>query len=415
MRETSQLQIDLSAIDQNVRLIRRIVGRDCAICPIVKADAYGMGTTRIAKQLVDSGADMLAVYTPEQARELARHGLSKPVLVLMPVREVTRVDDLYRWLICGQLHLAVHDAAHLRDLIALAERFGATIPVQLEVDTGMTRGGCSAGEVQLILGAIAQSRWVHLAGLFTHFANAHGDAASCDRQLTALDDILSRHASLIPRDCLIHAANTYATLRHERFHRSMVRIGLAWAGYGMESIIGGEIIADGQSLQPILTWTSSIVQVKSVEAGTRVGYGSRWTARRRTLVGLVPVGYADGYPIGLGAVDERLKGASVAIVETSANGTRGTRRFAPVIGQVNMDQITVDLTDLAGDDRTIEVGASVELITPDAAAPNHLPRLASMAGTIPTEMMCRLNPRIQRSYVSTGVQESKRAASAASR
>jgi alanine racemase len=406
MHDTSQLHVDLTAIDHNMQVIRRVVGRDCAICPIVKADAYGLGAVRIARQLVESGADMLAVYTPEQAGELARAGISGvPTLILMPVRDITRVDELYRWLVCGRLHLTVHDLDHLHDLRALAERFGAKIPVHLEVDTGMCRGGCSLDDVGPILSEIASTRWLHLAGVFTHFAAADNDVGHTDRQLAKFHSVIDENAAAIPADCLLHVASTYAMLRHPRFHKSMVRVGLAWAGYGLESMQGGEIIVAGEDLWPSLTWSSRVVQVRMIDKGTSIGYGGKWTATRRSMIGLVPVGYADGYPIHSGATDARPRGAQVGVV--AEGGGAVSHGFVPVVGAINMDQIAIDLTDVAfvpgSPGAGIGVGSTVELISPHASAPNHLPKLAAMAGTIPHELICRINPRIRRTFHVTRV------------
>jgi alanine racemase len=198
-------------------------------------------------------------------------------------------------------------------------------------------------------------------------------------------------------------AGTFATLRHQRYHKTMVRVGLAWAGYGLEWLGGGEVISAAEQLKPIVTWKSSIVQIKKVRQGTPVGYGSRWGAERPSVIGLVPVGYADGYPLELGSRDGHTEGAAVGVIGNQSLHAAPT--FAPVIGAVNMDQITVDLTDAVAhaesQGRAMGVGATVELITPDPAAPNHLPKLARMAGTIPHEMLCRLNPRLKRVYTSS--------------
>jgi alanine racemase len=194
-------------------------------------------------------------------------------------------------------------------------------------------------------------------------------------------------------------ASSFATLRSKRFHKRMVRIGLAWAGYGSEWMEGDEVVEAADQLRPIVSWKSRLVQIKSISKGTPVGYGSRWTAKRNSVIGLIPVGYADGYPMGLGSRDSKHKTASVAVF---AEGDSSPIGYAPVIGAVNMDQITIDLTDLSAKFAKIgsrlAVGGLVELISPDRAAPNHLSNLSRMAGTIPHEMLCRLNPRLKRVY-----------------
>ena len=451
MRETSVIEVNLSAIDRNVALLREIVGPGCGLCPIVKADAYGLGGARVARRLAASGVDLLAVYSPDQAASLARGAVAAPVLVLMPVYDITRTDDLYRALVSGQLHLTLHDEPHFERLVKIAERFGAVIPVHLEIDTGMSRGGASPTEAIRLLRRVAATRWLRLAGIFTHFSNARTDAARTSAQLAAFDAVLDEPGVVIPSDCVRHVASTYSLLRHSRFHRSMVRFGLAWAGYGADDLTRGsdgeqcafdgtvtptgEIVAGAERLEPSVTWASRLVQLKTVEAETSVGYGSLWTAPRRSVLGLVPVGYADGYPVtrvpspgstgpgstGHGSTGHGSTGHGSTGHGSSGHGSRGApplvavlvgasgaerRLFAPVVGAVNMDQLTIDLTDVVGasspGDTGVAVGTRVELITADCAAPNHLPRIAAAAGTIPHEMLCRLNPSIRRAYLSEG-------------
>jgi alanine racemase len=403
LRDMSVIEINLSDLDHNVRVLRRIIGPECGLCPIVKADAYGLGAVRIGKRLSYEGANMLAVYTPDQAGELLKAAVGSRILVLMPVREIARVDELYRGLIADKVHLTVHDNDHVSDLIAITERFGLTIHVHLEVDTGMSRGGCDIDEAANVLERIAGCRRLKLAGVFTHFSSAEANVDLTNRQLAAFDKLLKAQAEHIPADCRVHAANSFATLRHPRFHKSMVRIGLSWAGYGVEWMQGGEVVAEAENLRPIVTWRSRLVQVKKIQQGTTVGYGSRWTARRPTTLGLVPVGYADGYPMGLGSRDENPKGACVAVLDRGRDGVEqgGLLGYAPVVGSVNMDQISIDLTDVvtrSGAGMNVGIGSIVELISPDVKAPNHLPALAELAGTIPHEMLTRLNPRIKRVY-----------------
>ena len=396
MSETSRIRINLSAVESNIRVIRDIVGPESVICPVVKADAYGLGAAPIARHLVSAGAGMLAVYTSAQAATLARAAVGGPILVLQPVREMDRIDEAYRLLIRGDLHLTVHDEEHLDDLGRIAEKFATVIPLHLEVDSGMCRGGCPVAVAPGIAKRIASHRWLRLAGMSTHFARAGTDACFTNKQLAVFDAVLKKCASDVPEDCLIHAANSIATLRHSRYHKTMVRVGQAWAGFGAERITDGEFPGQAAELRPIISWRSRIIQVKTIERGTTVGYGSYWTAKRRSRIGLVPVGYADGYPMGLAATDDDPKPPSVR-VDSPKQDTHG---FVRVIGHVNMDQISIDLTDLASPRQPSEigVGTEVELIGTDPRAPNHLPTLARVAGTVLHQLLCSLNPRIKRMY-----------------
>jgi alanine racemase len=390
MRNANRIEIDLTAVAHNMAVLRRIVGPSCAICPVVKADAYGLGIVRVAKCLVQAGADMLAVYTVQQAAELFGGAVSGPVLALMPVRSVEAADEAYRALVCGRLHLAVHDGGQLEDLMTLANRYGLILPVHLEVDTGMCRGGCDPLEAPDLLRRIAAHPRLELAGIYTHFASAETDLELTLRQQARLEALLVEHAKLIP--------NTAAALRDRRFHGMMIRVGQAWAGYGPECITG-PCLPEAERLQPAVTLRSTIVQIKTIAAGARVGYGATWAAPRASVIGLVPLGYADGYPLALSSREDGTPRACVAVLGPDRRAERGPRRaHAPIVGRVNMDQISIDLTDVVGDGDGIDVGATVELITPDRGAPNHLVTLARAAGTSPYELLCRLNPRMRRVY-----------------
>ncbi|MHC5023531.1 MAG: alanine racemase [Planctomycetota bacterium] len=400
MLDASVLEINLSAVVRNLHTIRRMVGRHCALCPIVKADAYGLGAAKVAPALVEAGADLLAVYTPAQAAELLESGLRIAVLVMMPTRDLRPRGSLAAALDAGQVHLALHDAPQLDDLAALARRLASPLPVHLEVDTGMSRGGCPLDDAPALIRRLHEDPRLLLAGLFTHFARAEHDDPYTDRQMSIFNRLLESERDLIGPDCLVHAANSFALLRDARYHKSMVRFGLAWAGYGPEWMTGERRIDAAAPLEPVLAWSSRVVHVRTIPAGTTVGYGATWTARRRSRVGLVPVGYADGLPMGLGSTDAEPRPAVVGVRLDDESGP--CRHHVPIIGAVNMDQVTIDLTDVPlprDDARASGLGLHVELISTDRQAPNHLPTLARAAGTIPHEMLCRLNPRIPRRHV----------------
>jgi alanine racemase len=394
MQDTSTIDIDLTAIDHNMSVIRRVVGDSCALCPIVKADAYGLGVARVARRLVSAGAEMLAVYSLRQAIETAAavNGAT-PILVLMPVSDIAREDELVRLMLGGQLHLVVHDEANLAALDACAATIGVTLPVHLEIDVGMSRGGARPDEASRILRALAASQRLSLRGIFAHFSHARTDAAITARQLEIYDGFIAAHRSLIPRNVIEHVASTYALARSTRYHRSMVRFGLAWLGYGLEELAApGAIMAPGD-LRPAVRWSSRVVQVKDVPAGTPVGYGARWTAPRNSTIALVPVGYADGYPV---LRDARAGGGQWVRL----HAPDGATLEVPVVGAVNMDQITLDVTGLVAGDQHRWIGCEAELISRDPSSKAHLFRLADASGMIPHEALTRLNPRIARTVSS---------------
>lgn len=389
MRPTSVIRIDLAAIDANIAAIRRLVGGSCRLCPIVKADAYGLGAARIARRLAPA-SHLLAVYSPQQAVALAEENLGVPILVLMPIRELSRGDELYRPLLAGALHATIHDESQLRSLARSGERLGVRVPVHVEVDVGLRRGGVDLDSAGELLHSVLRRRSLRLAGVMTHFSDSKRDPAGTAAQLAAFDRLLA--GIELPETCLVHVSSTHSLLRGRRFHRGMVRFGLAWAGYGAEDLPEGERLEESSLLRGAVTWSSEVVHAKRIPEGSGVGYGSTWIARRPTTVGLVPVGYADGFPTTAG-------GRAELVVSSPDPRLRATATV-PVIGAVSMDQITVDLTDLgAAAAPESFVGWGVEVVGADRARSNYLPAVASRAGCLPHELLCRMNPRLPRVHV----------------
>lgn len=445
----SRLEIDLTAVGRNVTILRSALDaardasasaahepndtpdhpeapvahtqRKTALCGVIKQDAYGLGAPRVAKKLAALGVELLAVYHLDEARALADTPIQTPVLVLSPVRTIERQDPVYRLAVRGRLHLTVHDLPQVAELTAIASRLGVRLPVHVQLDTGLGRGGALDADARQIVEQIATSQRLQLAGLMTHFAAPATDDAFTREQAKAfkgwvqsIKPILQAHPNAITTtagvagELHIHAANTAAALRARAFHGSMVRIGQGLYGYGFDGFtdpLAVEFASFGKQLQPALRWLSRIVHVHEVPKGSTVGYNRTFKAARPTRVALVPVGYADGYPIALsnnakvnitgrlwdqGRQSGHLAAARVETFERPA--------FAPVIGRVSMDQLTIDVTGLP--ESLIKVGAEVELVGQDPLAPNHLPVLAKAAGTITHDLLCRIGLGIERLYVS---------------
>lgn len=386
MDELSRIDIDLSAIGRNLGVIRQIVGDDCRICPVVKSDAYGLGLHRVAGTLEAGGADMFAVYAPGEAVELVATGSRLPILVLMPVRELSMVDPMYLGLRTGQVHLVVHDVANLDLLESFAMEFEILLHVHLKLDTGMHRGGCDPGDGTGLLERIMDCPGLHLAGICTHFSSSSTCRETTDRQMDRFETFIDANADLIDSDCLIHCATTASLNFGDRYARSMVRVGLGWSGSSpnptMDSAISG--------LSPVLRWTSRIVQVRHVARGERVGYDGDWCPDRDSTIGIVPVGYVDGYPT---PPRDHLQSSSPLVVGLLRNDQ--LLGYAPVVGKVSMDQLTIDLTD-ACEANSIPSNSRVELLSSVQGTPNDIQSLAIAAATKPHAIISRLHPRICR-------------------
>jgi alanine racemase len=384
MNPTSRIEIDLGSLDSNLAAWRKLIGPQCSVCAVLKADAYGLGAVQLGRRLATAGVKTVAVYSPDQATAIANAGLPVNVLMLMPVDQMSRTDPLYRIAVEGRLHLTVHSTTQLDRVETIGLSFGVKIPVHVEVDTGLSRGGMLPEEADRVLASLTGRKYVRLAGIFTHAASASDDIGFTDRQLLRFDELVRRNAHRIPPDAVIHFAGTHAALRDRRYHKAMVRIGLGLLGYGVSDVTTPPMVSEPPKLRPVVRWLSQVVHVHEVPPGTPVGYAGLFTTDRPTRLGVVPVGYADGYPLAL---------SNKGVVRIAA----GERDLlpAPVRGRVNMDQIIVDLTELPG----AAIGSEVELYAADPHAPNALPKLAELAGSNCYEMLCRLSSRLPRRYV----------------
>ncbi|MBC8523103.1 alanine racemase [PVC group bacterium] len=386
MHDQSLLRVNLSAIEQNCLAIRSHIGSHCKLCAVVKADGYGLGAIRIGKELAKH-ADMLAVYSADEAGALLAAGIETELLVLAPVYGVERFHPLYRGLINGNVHLVIHGEDQLEAVLQMAKRFGSAIKVQVKVDTGLRRGGCDVEEATHVLRKLFDDKRVILSGVMTHFSSAVHDQEMTKLQHRRFDEVILPLASKLPTNCLIHEANTAATVQWQWTHRNMVRVGLAWTGTVPPPIQGLD------SFYPVVSWTTHLAHIRSVKKGEQVGYGGTWCASRDSVIGVVPVGYAAGYPTGVGD-DGNQAGAFVNVLCQRMEKSIGD---APVIGAVCMDQIAVDLTDISSS--KIRLGCGVELLSTRVCSKATLQNVSIAANVVPHAVISRISSsKVQRAY-----------------
>lgn len=411
--DISWLEIDLTRLERNFLALRRLVqpvkdpSTDTsttdpkaptarpparpAICGVIKKNAYGLGASAVAHRLVKAGCDMLAVYSPDEAEYLINKSVNCPILLLSPLRELGRTDALYRPAIAGKLHVSIHDLDQLQIVNQIGRTFGIKVPAHLYLDTGMSRSGLNAQQFADLIHGLDKTPHIRIAGVYSHLATADNDPDFAYEQLEQLESVIADQADYLPKDCVVHLANSFATLRDRRLHLGMVRPGLALYGYGPE-LLSGPILQDTPVLEHTVRWVTRINHVQRYPRWTSVGYGCIHKLKRNSVVGVISVGYGDGYPLALG------NQASVRVILDDS----GAYLDAPVLGRVNMDQLSIDLTDTpgfsdGGDIHTL-MHAHVHVISDDPAAPNSVPNLARLANTHPYEILCRLSKDLPRKY-----------------
>jgi alanine racemase len=363
--ERAHARIDLAALANNVRRVVQAAGSSRVIA-VVKADAYGHGAVPCSRIAIDAGAFALAVHTIAEAEQLRMHGLTAPIVVMGPLRGE-------EWVRAGET--AVEVVTWTPEGIYAAVESGA-IGVHLELDSGMGRVGARPEDVPALSDAAVASG-ANVVGIMTHFATADArdgeQAAFFGEQLVRFRAAAAGLKQTFP-SARIHAANSAATFRDPRAAFDMVRCGIAL--YGCSPF--HEDPAD-LGLRPVMNVVSYVAMVKTIRSRDSVGYGRTWRAQRGTRLGLVPVGYGDGYARALG---------------NNADALVDGRRV-PVIGAVSMDQLTVDL----GPESTDAVGAPVVLLGGTGAERITAEELARRRGTINYEITCGMNQRLPRVYV----------------
>ncbi|MGA1265741.1 MAG: alanine racemase [Phycisphaerales bacterium] len=399
MAPRSEVIVDLDALDHNLATIRGMLAPGTSLGCVVKADAYGLGAPPIARRMARH-VDMLVVFGLDEAEAVHAAAPGVPQLVLMPVRSIEAGSRCHGMLRRGLLHCAAHDLGQVEALAAQATQLDVRVPLHVEVDTGLGRGGARPPEATAMVQAILRSGSLDLAGVFTHFASSGGSETATDAQRVIFESWV--RAQPLPPACLVHSASTFAAIRHERFHHRMVRLGLAWTGLAFEGTRDGRFLAQTRQLRPVVRWMSHVMLAQRLPTGAMVGYGSRWVARGPSVVGLVPAGYADGYPL-LPMDPARLRpahGERRQVRVRVGEGPASRWEAVPVVGAVSMDQIAVDLTAVAPQLPGQGLNAEVELISSDPAAPNHAVRSAAMVGQHAYALLCGISARVPRRYES---------------
>ncbi|HST03819.1 MAG TPA: alanine racemase [Chloroflexia bacterium] len=370
------MEIDLSAVSDNVRAVKQWIGPHCNVMAVVKADGYGLGAIQMAGAAQTGGATWLAVACVDEAVQLRNAGFDAPVLVMGYIQPSEAATVVARKLTpivhCIETALALERAA-----VALGLP-GDSVAVHIKVDTGLGRFGCLPDEFLPLAESVAGLPHLRLEGLMTHFAEADStDLSFAHEQLARFASLQKQAEEHGLHFDFTHASNSAATLALPGAHFDLVRTGILLSGHLPAAHLAGRVL-----LRSALTLRSKLARVYEACTGDSVGYGRTWVAQRPSIVGLVPLGYADGFRRTLSN-----KGAVLV---------RGV--LCPVIGRVSMDQFSVDLTDVGG---ALE-GDEVVLIGKQGDQEITADEVADWAGTISYEIFTGIARRVPRRYVRNG-------------
>lgn len=362
----SWVEVNREALAQNVRTIKRLVGEDVTLMATVKADAYGHGAVAVSRVALQNGAEYLAVASMYEALELRDAGIDAPILVLSytpiyAVREALRHD----------ITVTVYDLELARAYDKVAQEVGGRLKVHVKIDTGMGRlGVLPSGAVTLFRHLVAMPN-IEIEGIYTHFSVADVDSAFTEEQVRVFKGVLVPLRAGGIQFKHIHVSNSAGTLLGEDFHFNMVRTGLLMYGY-----TDSQLAARPDGIQPILTWKTTVAQVKTLPPGHHVGYGNEYTTHNHERVALLPVGYGDGLrraPVNWGTV---LVGG----------------KHAPILGRVSMEKTVVSVNHIEG----VSVGDEVVLLGRQGSAEITAETVAERLRTSPYEVLTSVLPRVPR-------------------
>lgn len=368
-----QADVDLGAIRHNLLEIRRKIKPDTKLMAIIKADAYGHGAVQVANA-VDDIADAYGVAIIEEAVELRKAGITKPILILgFTAKEQ---NDL---VVAYDISQTVFQYEMAEALSKEAVRQGRTVKIHIKLETGMSRiGFADTMESIQDIKRIAKLPNIKIEGLFSHFARA--DEKDRTSTLAQLDKYRKFNEQLEKEQIFIpvkHLANSAGIIEFPEAYFDMVRSGITTYGiYPSDEVDQNKI-----KLIPAMEWKTHVVYVKDVEPGVGVSYGATYVTKTKTRIATIPVGYADGY-------SRNLSNTGKVIIHG---------QYAPIIGRVCMDQFMVDVSDISD----VKQGDVVTLMGRDGDAYISIEELAKWSHSFSYELVCTVGKRVPRVYSKT--------------
>lgn len=369
---SSWLELDAAAVRHNHAQIASVIGPKCALGVVVKGNAYGHGLLEMASIFVNhQEATCFFVASLSEALVLRKNGVRQGICALVPAD-----SGLFEEAIARDIEIVCPDITFLSVIIAAARRVQKRVRIHLKIDTGLSRlGCCGVSEALELADAINRAPEVELWGVMTHFA----DTASSELCFTCEQQARFSHIcqqlrarGLNWRYTHTAASGALDVIRDD----TIVRVGTLLYGYWKSPEQRARYQALGWSfdVKPVLSWKSRVFQVKSIKAGCSIGYGHDLFADTDKVLAVVPVGYADGYPRAL----------------SNRGQVKIRGQFAPVIGRVSMNLLTVDVTGISG----VTAGDVVSLLGgyPGVLASD----LAAQAGTVTLDILTGLSPAIKR-------------------
>ena len=371
--ERGFVEVDLDAIRENMIHMKANIAPETKMIGVIKTDGYGHGSVPIAKHLED--LDFVwgyAIATPEEAIQLRKAGIKKPLLILGYT-----FPYCYENLVKYEIRPAVFREDSLDKLNRAAVKLRKPVSVHIKVDTGMSRIGITPDREGLaFIKRVLEYRMINIEGIFTHFARAdEEDKTNAFEQLRIYQDFVKMaEEKLSIHIPMKHCSNSAGIIEMPQANMDVVRAGITL--YGLYP--SDEVKKDIVKLLPALSLYSKVVYVKKIQKGQSVSYGGTYTAESERVVATIPIGYGDGYP-------RTLSGKGYVLIHG---------KKAPILGRVCMDQFMVDVTDIP----SVKEGDRVVLLGFDGNEHISAEELGRLSGRFNYELVCDLGKRLPRVY-----------------
>lgn len=363
----SYLEVDLSAISHNIKVIKEKLGNNVEIMPVIKANAYGTGSTQLKEVLEKNNINIVAVAIPEEGIELVNKGIKADILVLNQLvveEEIQNVVD--NNIIAG---ISRYEIAEQIDGYSMEKN--KISRVHIEIDTGMGRVGIQVAEALEFVEKVTKLKNIKIEGIYTHFSSADSSREYTLNQIEKFNKVVQTLKKNGYEFKYVHASASSGIINFEEAKYNLVREGIILYGYYPDKTMKEKI-----ELKPCSKLKSTVVFLKTVPANVPISYCRNYITKKETKVATIPIGYADGIRRALSN-----KG------RVYING-----KYAPIIGNVCMDNFMVDVTEI----QNIKVGDEVIIWDNENI---ELEEIADKCDTINYEILCDISSRIPRKYI----------------
>lgn len=358
------IEIDLSALEHNLREVRRQLPADVRVALVAKADAYGHGIVPISCHAIETGAaDWICVATVAEGQQLREAGITAPILLLSPI-----LPDEAHAALAADLRCTVErweTAAALSQAAAEQKRRAV---VHVEVDTGLARFGCKPEDALPLVQQILRDPHLEFEGLCQHYVDSGANLERTREQQALFQQVLDEFSKAGIQIPILHTSNSAGTCLHPEFAFDLVRVGIL--GYGIDPY---GLIEHRE--RPVLRWLGKVIALREVQTGESLSYSETYRVQRPSVIATLALGYGDGYP-------RNLSSRSWVVLRDQR---------VPIVGLVCMDQLLIDVTDL----ENVEIGDVAVLIGNEI----QVPEIAAWGETNCHEITTRIMPRVPRIYL----------------